>query len=174
MRWRRRGSNGEKKRDMFEWANWPLEFTLSADPSFQHDFPNMRPHLCVGEVSAATKQYNCIAWAALDDSSRWEPDPFFQYYWPDGVAREYTRAAYIEAYRTVGFEVCVDGTPEPGMDKIVLYTSMGEPRHAARRLPDGNWTSKLGDFEDIQHTTLDCLSGPLYGMPTTYMKRPSA
>jgi hypothetical protein len=156
---------------MFNWSQWPPEFTLSADAQFPQDFSNLRPHLCADYHSDATREYNCIAWAASDTSRRWEPDPFEQYHWPDGVKREYSKQAYIEAFRTAGFEVCDDASPESGMEKIAIYTLVGEPKHAARRLPNGNWTSKLGDFEDIQHTTLDCLSGPLYGMPNTYMKR---
>lgn len=158
---------------MFKWSKWPPEFTLSTTRDFSQDFPQLRPHLCEDDVSPATRSYNCIAWAASDTSAWWEPDIFFQYFWPDGVKRDYTRDAYIAAFRTVGFEVCNDGSHEPGMEKIVIYTLNGEPKHAARRLQNGNWTSKLGDFEDIQHTNLDCLGGPLYGTAHTYMKRKS-
>jgi hypothetical protein len=47
-------------------------------------------------------------------------------------------------------------------------------------LENGNWTSKLGECEDIEHKTLDCLNGErnffgkiqCYGRPITYMKKP--
>lgn len=166
--------SGAKKKVMFKWSKWPPEFTLSARPEFLQDFPQLRPHDCGGDISAATHMYNCIAWAATDTSAWWEPDPFFQYYWPEGVKRDYTLDAYISAFHTVGFEVCDDAAPEPGMEKIVIYVRNGQPTHASRRLQNGNWTSKLGDFEDIEHIELDCLNGPLYGSAHTYMKRTSA
>jgi hypothetical protein len=157
---------------MYKWSKWPPEFTLSAEPSFPVDFPNLHPHLCEDDLSSATGSYNCIAWAAAESTARWDPDPWFQDYWPDGVPRVNTIAAVIAAYRTVGFEVCNTAAPEVGMEKIAIYTLAGDPTHAARLLPNGNWTSKLGDFEDIQHVNLYCLQGPLYGIPHTYMKRP--
>ena len=157
---------------MYKWSKWPAEFTLSATPSFAQDFPNLRPHLCEDDLSPATGLYNCIAWAASDETARWDPDPFFQHYWPEGVPRVNTKAAFIAAYGTVGFEICDNGMPEQGMEKLVIYTLAGDPAHAARLLQNGNWTSKLGDYEDIQHVNLDCLRGPLYGEPKIYMKRP--
>lgn len=156
---------------MYKWSKWPPEFTLSATADFGQDFPHLSPHLCEDAVSSATTLYNCIAWAANDVTNWWEPDPLEQYHWPDGVARQYTRDAYIAAFRTAGFEVCESGTPEPNMEKLVIYTLLGDPTHAARLLPNGNWTSKLGAYEDIQHTNLDCLGGPLYGRPHVFMKR---
>ncbi len=95
----------------------------------------------------------------------------FQYHWPDGVPREYTIDAYIAAFRTKGFEVCDGESLEPGVEKIAIYGQHGEPTHAARQLPGGSWTSKMGDYEDIQHTTLLSVSGPLYGNVRVFMKR---
>ena len=49
------------------------------------------------------------------------------------------------------------------------------PTHAARQLESGEWTSKLGkDFEDIPHTTLDALNGPVYGSDDLLHVSPSA
>ena len=172
MKWLKHGWSGEKKRDMFIWASWPREFTLSATASFPQDFPELQPHFCANEISDATRDYNCIAWAASETNVRWEPDPLFQYFWPDRVPREYTVNAFIAAYQTLGFQVCENGDPEIGFEKIVLFSRAGFPTHAARRLGTGTWTSKLGDFEDIEHINLQCLRGPLYGTPTTYLKRP--
>jgi hypothetical protein len=38
-------------------------------------------------------------------------------------------------------------------------------------MPDGNWTSKLGKGEDIQHDSLDGLEGDLYGKVAIFMMR---
>jgi hypothetical protein len=157
---------------MSSWTRWPSEFTLSSDPNFSRDFPNLKPHSCKDGISASTPAYNCIAWAANSESKRWwEPDPYMQYFWPDGAPREYTVGAYIAAFRSQGFEVCDTGLLEGGIEKIVLYLDQDFPMHAARQLPDGNWTSKMGGKEDICHDSVECLNGPSYGAPSIYMKR---
>ncbi len=150
---------------------WPSEFTLARTTRFATDFPRLYPYHRKGEISPATEAYNCIAWAAGDTTKWWEPDEFEQYFWPEGVAREYTLDTYVAAFRSVGFEVCQDGSLEKGTEKIVLYLQHGEPTHAARGMPNGHWTSKLGSYEDIEHIDLDCLHGPLYGKAEIYMKR---
>ena len=122
-------------------------------------------------MSPFSRSYNCIAWAASVTRVRWEPDPFQQYYWPDQVPRDYTVEAFIAAYQTIGFDVCSSDLLEPGIEKIAIYTLNNMPEHAARQLPNGSWTSKMGDFEDIQHRNLNDVSGPFYGHPTVYMSR---
>jgi hypothetical protein len=44
--------------------------------------------------------------------------------------------------------------------------------HAAYQLENGNWVSKLGDFEDIEHFKAEILHGPQYGIIIRYMSRP--
>jgi hypothetical protein len=41
----------------------------------------------------------------------------------------------------------------------------------ARQLPSGQWTSKLGEMEDIQHAALQQLDGLSYGRVVQYLKR---
>lgn len=122
-------------------------------------------------TSQPTKTYNCIAWAASDAAQWWEPGPLGLVYWPPGAPREYTIDAYASAFETLGYEVCGDGNPEAGFEKVALYTMGGEPKHAARLLPDGNWTSKLGPMDDISHS-LGGVEGAQYGTATHFMKRP--
>ena len=47
----------------------------------------------------------------------------------------------------------------------------GVPTHAARQMPSGRWTSKLGFREDIEHD-LHAVSGDLYGTVVLLLKRP--
>ena len=123
-------------------------------------------------TSPAQADYNCIAWAAGDDSRWWEPDSLSQYYWPEGVPRQYTVMAYREAFEALGFEVCQDANLEPETEKVALFAGRdGSPTHAARQLEDGTWTSKLGQLEDIQHQQLDHVSGGDYGEPVLVLKR---
>jgi hypothetical protein len=159
---------------MSSWIQWPIGFTLPFSAGFQEDFPHLIPSACVGDFSPYDESYNCIAWAANEANVRWDPDPFLQYYWPPSVPRELTLDALIAAYKTVGFEVCADDSLEEGKEKIAIYALDGEPKHAARLLENGNWTSKMGDFEDIEHPDSTAVCGPLYGFVALFMSRPVA
>jgi hypothetical protein len=153
------------------WTKWPSDFTLSTRPDFPNDFPNLKPESCVNGLSPATVAYNCYAWGARVTDVRWEPDPLDQYYWPESAPRAYTMPAFVVAYQSRGFEICVDGSPEPEIEKIAIYDIEGVPQHVARQLNNGSWTSKMGDYEDIQHVELSSVSGPCYGIPRVFMAR---
>jgi hypothetical protein len=43
--------------------------------------------------------------------------------------------------------------------------------HAARQLPDGQWTSKLGKYVDIEHSAPEDVAGGVYGEVMQFMKR---
>lgn len=118
-------------------------------------------------TSPITEQYNCIAWAAGEDSCWWWPGRF----WPKEVPAKVTRIAFIKAFSERGYEECENGDLEGGFEKVCLYEKLGRPTHAARQLPDGSWTSKLGQAYDISHE-LEGLRGAKYGHPAIYMRRP--
>jgi hypothetical protein len=111
--------------------------------------------------------YNCIAWAAGEHSFWWWPGRF----WPKNVPAAETRLAFIKAFSTKGYEQCASSELEAGYEKVCLYEKLGRPKHAARQLKNGMWTSKLGMDHDISHE-LDGLSGNRYGKPVIFMKRP--
>lgn len=115
-------------------------------------------------------QYNCIAWAAGEDDVWWWPDSMYNAHWPDSASRQETIEAFIQAFSTKGYSLCKDGRLEQGFEKIALYALNEKPTHAARQLPNGNWTSKLGTNHDINHT-IDALDGPVYGSVVMYLKR---
>jgi hypothetical protein len=116
--------------------------------------------------------YNCISWAANDPKRRWwEPVPSF--YWPPTAPREPTIEAYQQAFESEGFAVCSSSALEAGLEKIALYALGTEPVHAARQLPTGSWTSKIGLVEDIVHETLEALEGDDYGRVALVMQRRS-
>jgi hypothetical protein len=129
-----------------------------------------------GAVSSPTSRaYNCIAWAAADTTRWWWPDPNYMYFWPPNVPRETTIEAFVGVYEALGFVVCPNGDPEAGFEKVALYgrmmLGMFEPTHAARQLPDGTWTSKLGPCEDVNHATVSDVNGPAYGVAVRFLKR---
>ena len=77
-----------------------------------------------------------------------------------------------QAFRTLGYEVCENERLETGFEKIAIYAEIdGELKHAARQLESGRWTSKLGGWEDIEHSTLAALEGKEYGRVMRLMKR---
>jgi hypothetical protein len=138
--------------------------------------PNLNDQNCI-ERSRATTKYNCFAWAAWEDTRWWEPDPFNINYWPPSAPRELTMGAVIAAYSTRGYLPCGDASLEPGFEKIALFAITDPwgaiiPTHAARQLPDGRWTSKLGPFEDVEHTTVDAVDCPTYGSTAQFLKKP--
>lgn len=121
-------------------------------------------------TSPADPIYNCIAWAAGDAARWWEPTE----YWPDPEGRAgYELAGLVRVYRSLGFEPCDDDVLEPGFTKVALYASGTNYTHAARQLPDGRWTSKLGKWEDIEHDTPDDVAGGAYGTLAQFMRRPT-
>jgi hypothetical protein len=124
-------------------------------------------------TSPEEPRYNCIAFAAGDDKEWWWPDIYS--YWPPNVPREETIGSFIEAFTTLGYTSCQDGNYENGFIKIAIFVDdNGVPTHAALQLSKGNWISKCGELEDIEHD-LNALCGPslAYGTVEHYMKKPA-
>ena len=111
---------------------------------------------------------NCIAWAAGKSDENWQHTG--GYYWP---AERRTQAieALVEVFTNEGFEPCDGSTLEEGFVKIALYARNRLWTHAARQLPSGSWTSKLGIDDDITHATPECFNCLRYGEVYCYMKR---
>lgn len=135
------------------------------------------------ETSPSTKNYNCIAWAAEDNTKRWDLDPYGIYYWPSTVPRRKSIEAVASVFESIGYKTCDDESSELGFKKIAIYAdSLDSPTHAARQLPNGKWTSKLGDFEDVEHQFVHVWESALmqmrsfelssYGKLVKIMKKP--
>ncbi len=143
------------------------------------DWCDVFPNLAVEGYqieSPPTKNYNCIAWAANQTDKWWWPGPGPPYYdyWPPNIPRQVSNKCFIEAFQLMGYEPCEDPAYEAGYEKVALYVdASGEPTHMARQLPNGGWTSKLGESHDIRHETLHGLEGEAYGHITLILKRPN-
>jgi hypothetical protein len=142
---------------------------VSSFDFYQNIFPDLDPQSYV-LTSAATPQYNCIAYAAGEVDRWWWPDPFQVYYWPPSAFRLENLAAFQQAFETLGYELCQNGDFELGYEKIAIYHKGGVPSHGARQLDDGHWTSKLGELNDILHGAT-CLDGQTYGSIAFFMRR---
>ena len=119
------------------------------------------------EKSPASTEYNCIAWAAHETGRWWWPDAMNQYYWPPGVPRVESLDAFVAAYASLGYELCSSAEFEDGFERVIVYVDgANRPTHAARQLPTGWWTSKLGSQEDVEHDKPEDVSAlgpnPLY------------
>jgi hypothetical protein len=135
------------------------------------------PGLAAGAFQVTSKpdrDYNCIAWAAGDTRKWWWPSrDVAKEYWPPGVPRERTRAAFVAVFASLGYTECEGELPETGYEKIALFADAADrPTHAARQKPNGRWSSKLGKAEDIEHE-LHTLEGVLYGSVVLILKRPA-
>jgi hypothetical protein len=124
-------------------------------------------------TSPEDARYNCIAWAVGDPLHWWWPelDPESGH-WPEGVSTELSIPAFLAAFTTAGFGPADREDRERGWEKVALFaTAGGAPTHAARQLPNGRWTSKIGTLEDIEHELHD-LTGTEYGSVVPILKRP--
>ncbi|OUL25951.1 hypothetical protein BV378_14315 [Nostoc sp. RF31YmG] len=124
-------------------------------------------------TSPKTHRYNCIAWAANDDSRWWWPQDTS--YWPVAHTGTPSVDAFHDAFFALGYDATpVDASLEAGFEKVAIYVSpqTGLVTHMARQLRDGSWTSKLGPVWDISHVSPECLDGDNYGKFTHCLKRP--
>lgn len=130
------------------------------------------PHLTESNhrlTSPPNVRYNCIAWSAGDTTRWWQ----LGYYWPIDVSREDCWIGdLVEAFRSLGYREASDELLEAGFVRVALYASGMFYTHAARQLPNGKWTSKLGKAEDIEHDSPNDVAGGLYGEVVDVMKRP--
>ncbi len=135
------------------------------------DFPRLSPPAQFEITSDKSAKYNCIAWAAGETHRKWWPDKMRVDYWPPGVPRETTLTAFIATFQKLGYEPSDHADLESGFEKIAIFAKpAGTPAHAARQLPNGKWTSKLGRLQDIEHslTDVECTT---YGQVKQFMKR---
>ena len=120
-------------------------------------------------TSPPSLDYNCVAWSAADTEHWWQPGVF----WPiEAQSDDYSITSLIRAFESLGYSLCQDHRLEPGFEKVALYGLEAYYTHAARQLPNGAWTSKLGRSEHIEHETPHDLAGGVYGEVVQFMKRP--
>lgn len=126
-------------------------------------FPNLNFDQHFTFTSAKGDDYNCAAWA-VEIIDEW-----IQFKDENGHL-DVSLKRYIDYYEKHGFVKCDNQDFEEGWIKIVIYADdKNEFTHVARQLPNGKWTSKLGDWEDIEHESPQVLAGKSYGKPTVVM-----
>lgn len=144
--------------------------------SLYPDFPHLRTSVTFHPTSRATpyelrdpRPYNCVAHALeRRDGCYWPQDDAK---WFDGIARDGSLDAIIEAFERHGYTLCSDERRVRGMQKIAIYMGPDGPTHVARQLASGKWSSKIGVNIDARHQLID-LEGPLYGRASVFLSRP--
>ena len=127
-------------------------------------------------TSAENTRYNCVAWAVGVCHQWWWP--FGGDYWPSDAPYEETLDSFKLVFESFGYADCRSDIQEPGVEKVAIFQDVGgKPSHVARQLPNGKWTSKIGDWEDIEHDSLISLENALhmhslYGEVVLVMSRP--
>lgn len=141
-------------------------------PSFNRWFPKLKK-TGYSVTSERTARYNCFSWVLGITDRKMSPEASPHYFWPEGVPRGYSLEDFIAAYAVFGFSVCgLDDTFEKGFEKIALYGFENQPKHAAHQKEADTWTSKIGDFEDIEHTLAGLSGNEYYGEVLVILKRP--
>lgn len=135
--------------------------------TLDNSFPNLSPN-SFEVTSAFSLEYNCIAWAAGDNTRWWWPTGGG--YWPIDNNNT-TIDSFLQAFATIGYEPTDDDLLEAGYERVALYAKDDHVTHAARQLVGGRWTSKLGSDVDIKHELLS-IEGELYGTVVQLLKRP--
>ena len=153
------------------WVTGRLENLAAAGFDEVNDCTSDRTH-------GLADTYNCIAWAAGKVNEWWWPWDIGGYTWPQGeglrfeLPHQETVENFVLAFKSQGYSECENGDLEEGFEKIAIFANhRGTPTHAARSLPIGAWTSKLGAFEDIQHPTLQSIEGRSYGKAVSFLRR---
>ncbi len=125
-------------------------------------------------TSVETLDYNCFAWVIGIVSQWWSPEVGDGYHWPKDMPRKLEVKTFLKLYElNGGYLPCSNPELEKGFEKIALYADLnGNVTHASRQAESGRWTSKLGDWEDIDHNTLEALEGDFYGKVVQILKRP--
>lgn len=135
------------------------------------------PHLKEGEnfrfTSLKKRGFKCIWYALMLEKGDIDMLWFRDMYELDPNTLDHSAKGYADCFQKYyGFELCGSSSYEEGFVKIVLYEDKNKDfKHVARVLPNGNMTSKMGNYEDIEHYTMDAVSGDEYGYPSLFMKK---
>lgn len=140
------------------------------DAYIESRFPQLSSYTIKSPID---DKYNCIAFAADDNTKWWWPRAPF--YWPQDIPEKEDLDSFVACYKSIGYKECrLNSKFEKGYEKVAIFVDPnGIPTHAAKQDADGKglWKSKLGRHMDIEHT-LKGISGTYsYGNVTIILKR---
>lgn len=99
-------------------------------------------------------------------------------YWPRKPSPDTVEELVYVLESMFDYEECADGSHEPGIQKIAIFSQNGVPSHIAfqPRNRNGIWKSKMGWNIDMEHT-LDALESRIgheseaYGNVVKFMRK---
>lgn len=130
-------------------------------------------------TSSKTPIYNCIAWAADEIHQWWEYGaktllgaPTF---WPPGYPPGDTWPEVANLFIAfLRYAPTSSRRPRAAYDRVAIYGLDDKTfTHIARQLKSGRWSSKLGEFHDLEHTLTDLegTGSTGYGLVRTILER---
>jgi hypothetical protein len=133
-------------------------------------------------TSGSTRGYNCVAYAAGDDTRWWEPlaapdstsAELGGYYWPEDpeIPAWFSVRAIEQIFLKRNYVTCADAARVRGAEKIAIYgTDSTNATHVAMQRLDGVWVSKMGPYADIQHGPPEEIQGGTIGQIQRLMIR---
>jgi hypothetical protein len=146
---------------------------FSSLEKIEWDLPALRGGVGYRDTSEETIIYNRLSWALGITWTRYDPEPkCTRYFWFPGLPRKWDEPTIRLLFENHDYSLAENSEFELGYEKVVFYSDdKAIPQHFARQLPNGKWTSKIGDLNDIEHDTLECLVSPLYGRLGLVLKR---
>lgn len=140
---------------------------------YRHHWPNLKLSENFIFTSKKRKGHNCVGWALDDEVKDLDMLVFKNIYNLNPDSLDHTVKGYAKIFsERHGYLKCENDSVEEGYEKIALYGDEDNDfKHVARQLDNGNWVSKMGTLEDIEHFDLTSLIGDEYGLPKMFMKR---
>lgn len=126
-------------------------------------------------ASQATGRYNCLAFANDSDRKWWEPGLFGgRFDWPAEDIPN-TLEGWVTIFSRQGYELTSNREIEPGFEKVAIYVDQKDFDLHVAKSNGVVWKSKLGRYQDIEHSSLDLLEGHQaweYGIVERILRRP--
>ena len=123
------------------------------------------------DLSPATLNYNCLAYALGDTNNWWQPGHRF-FYWPDGFSHDVSVETVTSIIKLHGYTKKVSRESVERYRAAVAIYSIGQEWTHFAKWSNGLWSSKIGEDHDIKGVTLEDLEGRLYGKVTAILCRP--
>jgi hypothetical protein len=137
--------------------------------------PKLRSQPYKHDASDATGRYNCVSFA-IEKTRKWLEAGLHggRYDWPPDIPD--TIDGWTEMFVREGYELTTNRDVESGFQKVAIYIDLDDmrPGHVAK-LDGTKWKSKLGRYQDIEHSSLDVLEGDEYweyGVVDRVLRRP--
>jgi hypothetical protein len=136
----------------------------------EETFPLLRRGENCKKASEWDFNYNCLAFVLGDYSNWWEPPGVFGHYWPPGFSQDISVDTVTSIIKLHGFTVEFNPHETPVTESIAIYAKGDDWEHFAK-YSGGVWKSKIGEDEDIEHSSPDLLEGEFYGYVVKILSR---